>query len=771
MRRFVAFSFVLFTVLGLGLLDLTDGGALLAQSPSRPPAADAAVVRGDTAPPPAVDPGWAEVDAAGVLEGEVRTVDGTPVPHLALVLEGPGAARLVVTGPGGRYRVSGLEPGRYRLAPRSRSFELVAPRDDGARASAGRLDLVLAPNALEERIVVTATRGEALASTSGISTSVLDEPAILDRGAASLLDLVGGLPGLTTARTGGVGSQGSIFVRGGESDFVRVLVDGVPINEPGGAYDFGSTLPLELERIELVRGAASALYGTDALAGVLHLVTRRGERGDPALRFEGEAGTEDWERALAGVSGAAGGADWSFGVQSLETANESPNNDFDSETGAASAGLAPTAAITLRLTARASDSRIGTPGPIRFGRPDLDAFFDRDDLAAGLAGSVLRGEVEHELRIGWSSSDQLSVNPLDSGPYVPRLGDRVSPFTFFDFPNAEGFQNDTDRLSAGYRSELGAGERHIVTAGVDVERETGSLGDRRFELLEPERENWGVYLQDRVLLGERLYVTAGGRLEENESFGSRVVPRVAIAWESARGSRVARASAGAGIKEPSLPESFGVSFFARGNPDLRPEESRTYELGLAQTLAGGVVRLDGALFLHEYENQVAFDLIDFETFEGTWVNLGETRGRGVELQVEASPSTALRVTVQYTYLDGEILVSGNAFSPIFAAGRSLLRRPEHEGSVLVQGSAGRFHPGVRLLVVGRRADSDFAGLDLEESASYTRLDLRLRVVLGRRVDLVVGADNVLDRDYEEAMGFPALGRSVRGGFTARLGGG
>ena len=125
----------------------------------------------------------------------------------------------------------------------------------------------------------------------------------------------------------------------------------------------------------------------------------------------------------------------------------------------------------------------------------------------------------------------------------------------------------------------------------------------------------------------------------------------------------------------------------------------------------------------------------------------------------------------YTWLDGEILISGNAFSPIFAAGRSLQRRPEHEGLLLLEGEGGRFHPGARLLVVGSRTDTDFAGLDLERSPSYARLDLRLRVELGRGIDLIVGCDNALDEDYDEAMGFPALGRAVRGGLVARVGGG
>src|SRR5206468_10108807 len=218
---------------------------------------------------------------------------------------------------------------------------------------------------------------------------------------------------------------------------------------------------------------------------------------------------------------------------------------------------------------------------------------------------------------------ELSLDPVDSGPFTPTYRGRTAPFQVFDFTDPAGFQNDTRRLSLGYQLEAEAGRRHLVTAGVDLERETGDLGSRSAALLSPERTNVGAYLQDQVVLGDRLFVTAGARVERNDSFGTRAVPRAAFAWRARGGvdALTLRASAGAGIKEPSFFESFGVSFFAQGNPDLKPERSRTFDLGLEQRLAADRVRLAATVYRHDYLDQIAFHVVDFNTFQGTFVNI------------------------------------------------------------------------------------------------------------------------------------------------------
>src|SRR5262245_27045041 len=359
---------------------------------------------------------------AGVVAGRVLTRDGTPLPHVVLTLRGPDGTTSVVSGPDGRYRVE-LPPGGYEIGADTPGLLVATPRLDIAGGQQAA-DLRLEPAPVRERVVVAATRSEAAPSTLGVTTSVLDRERLEERAAPALLDVFRELPGLDVARTGGVGAQGSVFVRGGESRFARILVDGVAVNQPGGLYDLGAALPFELERLEVSRGAASSLYGSDALAGVVQLVTRR-----PAshleLRAAAEAGSFDWRRAEGGGAGRSSRFDWTLGLQHLSTDNEQPNSAFEETEGALSLGAHLGEAQSARLVIRAFDSTLGTPGQTAYGRPDLDASFERQDVVAGLELRAGGGRVAHLLRAGLATTDQLSLDPEDSGAYVPMDGDRV----------------------------------------------------------------------------------------------------------------------------------------------------------------------------------------------------------------------------------------------------------------------------------------------------------------------------------------------------------
>jgi vitamin B12 transporter len=702
----------------------------------------------------------------GQLAGRVLTRDGTPLPHVVLTLRGA-ETRSIVSGPDGRFHVR-LATGDYEASADAPGLRLREPRFSVGTGEQS-LELRLEPAPIHERVLVAATRGEALASALGVSTGVLGREHIEERAAPALLDVLRELPGVDVARTGGVGAQGSAFVRGGESRFARILIDGVPVNQPGGLFDLGAALPFELERVEIVRGAASSLYGTDALAGVVHLVTRQAGPGSE-LRAAAEGGSFAWRRGEGGFSGRARRFDWNFGAQRLETDNQAPNNAFRETMGVLSAGAAFGDATSARLVVRAFDSSLGTPGQTAYGRPDRDARFERSDLVAGLELRTSRRGVSHAWRAGIATTDQLSRNPLDSGAYVPTDGERVGSFTVFDFPSPAGFRNDTERLSAGYQLEAQAG-RHLITGGVDLERETGALGAADQALLEPSRTNLGLYAQDRLVLGRRAYLTLGGRVERNASYGTRAVPRAALAVRLRDGedATTLRASGGAGIKEPDFFQSFGVSFFARGNPELKPERSRSFDVGVEQRLHGGRLRAAATAFVHEYRDQIAYQIVDFTSFEGSYVNLGRTRARGVELELEAALSARLSASAEYTYLDGVIRESGDSFDPVYAAGRGLLRRPRHSGSLSARGRAGRLSGGLSLMLVGRRADSDFLGLGLTENRGHARLDARARLELGGGLEAFVVGENLAGREYQEALGYPALGRSLRGGlrFSAR----
>jgi vitamin B12 transporter len=456
----------------------------------------------------------------------------------------------------------------------------------------------------------------------------------------------------------------------------------------------------------------------------------------------------------------------------VTTDNEQPNSAFRQSSAAASLG-ADLGASAVRLALRAESSVVGTPGPTEFARPDLDARFERDVLVGSAeATRWTGGRILHQVRAGYARTDQPSFNPLDSGAYTPRFGDRTGAFELFDFASPEPFANDTTRLSAGYQLEAQAATRHLLTGGIDVEHERGTLGALGGdEVISPRRTNAGLYLQDRIVAGTRAFITIGGRVERNASYGTRVVPRAAIALRLRGGEdgTTLRASAGAGIKEPSFFESYGISFFARGNPDLQPERSRTVDMGLEQRLLGSRLRAQATAFHHAYLDQIAFQVVDFTTFQGSYVNLGKSRARGVELSLEAAPAAGVALGAQYTYTDGEVQTSTSDFDPVFAEGEALLRRPRHQGALSAHVRRGRVGGGASLVLVGARVDSDFIGLDLRRNDGYARLDARAQVALAAGLEAYAAGENVLDRDYMEVLGYPALGRSVRVGLRFRSG--
>ncbi len=722
---------------------------------------------------PAVAADPAPATAGGVVRGVVRTSDGRVLPGVAVSLQGPRTRVCVTTAADGSFHAGPLPPGEYRASVDAPGLELRRPGSVELGAEEASLELVLAPAPVREHVAVSATRGEATLSTLGVASDVLDTERIDARAATDLLSLLQEVPGVATARAGGAGMQASAFIRGGESAFARVLVDGVAVNQPGGAFDFGTAMPFELERVEVVRGAASSLYGSDALAGVVSFTTRRAQAGEPAsLRAEAEGGSFDWRRYSLASAGTQGGLDWNAGVQRLTTDNQQPNSAFAQTTAALSSGLRLGTHTDLRAIFRLDDSTVGTPGPTAFGRPDLDASFDRRDLVGSLSLRRAETSLVQQLGLSYAQTRQLSLDPLDSGTWVPEWNGQQGAYPLSDAPTPADYQNQTARAAASYQADLSLGSRHLLTAGGEAERETGAIGDRSAELLRPERTNLGVYLQDRVLVGTRAYLTLGGRLEHNGSYGTRAVPRGALAVRLHEGESATtlRASAGMGIKEPGFLESYGVSFYAQGNPDLKPERSTTYDLGLEQRLLGSRLRATVTLFHHDYQDQIAYTVVDYNTYQGTYVNLARTRSRGVEVALEARPLAALHVLGQYTFQDGEILDSPSGFDPVYAVGQQLLRRPRHQGSFSATYSFGRGSLGATLVAVGERADSDFGGLGRPRNGGYARLDARARLRVAGPLEAFMAADNLTDERYQEVLGYPALGRSLRGGVRLVLGG-
>ncbi len=633
------------------------------------------------------------------------------------------------------------------------------------------LELGVAP--ITDAIVVTPTRDAAPADLVGANITVFTANDIAARGTMMAADLLRESPGVAVIQSGGTGNVTSLFMRGGESSYTKVLLDGIPLNEPGGTFNFANLTTTNLARVEVVRGAQSALFGSDAMAGVVQLVTARGAASRAAqLTASVETGTYATSRGTAALNGAHDGWDYSLGAAAGTTDNRAPNNVFTNRTLSWSAGHRFNANVELRTVGRTEYGKAGAPGATAFGRPDMDAFYAHQDVVAGASlTAALSPRWSQRVSYAYTRSRQDSTNLIADPSYVPTYGASKAPFAFSDF--TYDTENVLERHVANYQSTwtfTGAATQ-IITAAVDFDGERGALKDQLAKtVVNATRNNLGITLQHQ-LAGARGSLVTSGRVERNDSFGTTFVPRVSAAFVLLRGAgaigdTTLKVNAGRGVKEPTVLQSFSPNAFFRGNPDLQPETSRTIDAGLVQRLAHDHVRLEAVWFDNRYRDLISTRTTNPATFEAQYFNIGNTRARGLELSADAAITAALRLSGGYTFTDSEVIDSTSPSSAVLKSGNTLFRRPRHSAFLRAGYNVGVVHADLDGQYVGTRVDSDFASLSpaLTSSGRYWLWNASATVNATSRVSVFVRVQNLGDVDYMEPLGYPAWRRSVHTGL-------
>ncbi len=671
----------------------------------------------------------------------------------------------------GEFKISLLQ-GEYRLCVTLAGFAAIKDRPVEVTRSTPPLDLSMEIGGIEEQIVVTATRTEATVSQVGNSVGVVTGDELSRNGTVTVADALREVAGMNIVQSGGYGQVTSLFVRGGESDNTKVLLDGIPVNDPGGSFNFANLSVADIDRMEVVRGPQSALYGSDAIAGTLQVFTRRGtsEKAWPTPRFAIEGGSLSTTRYAGGIEGSGDHGDYALSFTRFDTDNNVLNGSFNQETFAANMGWKVTRELELRSVFRSDYGRTGVPGPWAILPPDPDEYYRHRNLTGGVSMTYSRTPSWTQ-RASYSinSSWQFSADPHDSGAFTAKYGYRTAPWPSFDLVYQT--LNDTETQCVNYESEIAIPGNHLLTAGAGYERQSGVIGDPQAEPLRASRDNFGAYFQDQWEFRNLLFATAGVRLEHNGSFGFYAAPRASVAWHARRpaagsvlGLTNLRANFGLGIKEPTLVESFSQSPYFRGNPDLQPEKARSFDAGIEQNLAAGRVTLAATYFHNLFFNQIGYAVTDYQTFEGTFLNIGKTRGRGLELTVRAIPGKDWEISGGYTYLDSEILTSSSPFDPVYAAGQQLLRRPPNSGYLDLRWKPRRWSIGATALMMGSRVDSDFAGLGIMKNPGYLVLNMVADYRIGKTTSVYAFVGNVLDTSYMEVFGYPALPANFRIGI-------
>jgi len=705
-----------------------------------------------------IDPHSAAVSGAQITLWSSRADHQTARP---VALENTSAEGLAVFHnlPDGSYHLRILAPGF--------AAEIINLRSP---AEVVTVKLHLAPAA--ETVVVTATRNPVPAEISGAQVETLSGEELQTIQPVAANDALRFLPGAIVNTAGQRGGLASLFVRGGDSTYNKVIVDGVTINEPGGTFDFG-TLPLaEADHVEFSRGAQSTLYGSDAMTSVVQVWTRNGSSRVPELRFGADGGNFGTANGYASVAGAHGGFDYNLFGDQFNTQGEGVNNAYSNSLQGANVGVAFTDQISLRARFRHSNSFTGLPGEWNFNGNALEP----PDPSEHKQLNNLLGDFQ--LAINQRSGWQHHFTGFDYNYRYQDINLSGDPARRDDFPTHAS--DHIDRAGFEYQGDYTEQNWAHTTFGYRFEDENGLIGDLDYPpSTHGLRLNDDVYGQQQIGW-KRLSVLAGGRFIHNGAFGNTAVPRVALSFLALRGGQVfsgtrLRFSYAQGFKEPRLEETFAGPPYSVPNPTLKPERARAFESGFQQNLFAGRYAVAATYF-----NNLFRDRIDYATnpvtFIGQYVNVDKSFAQGAEIEFQAQLRSRLSLNTAYTYTSTEILAApvctpANFCDPtILGVGRPLLRRPKHSASLLLSYLGTRWGGNVRGSFVGRRADSDFLDYGINHAPGYVRADWGGWYVLNSRMIAYVSVENVLDRHYNEVVGYPSLGTNFRAGMRFRIGG-
>ena len=655
------------------------------------------------------------------------------------------------TGSDGRFSLQ-LPPGDYRITVTRRSFEPVEREFTLHPGDVATWDVRMELATNSENVVVTASAQPTPADSTVLPVSVITRSEIQNRRELWLAPMLSSASGISMAQEGAYGGISTIFLDGGNSNFTKVLIDGAPANQPGGDIDLEGLDMQDVDKIEIVHGAASALYGSDAMTGVVQIFTHRGATSTPLVRLESDGGTFGAGTGRGEISGLAGRFDYSGSVGYFSTAGQGVNDYFRNDAQSGNFGWKLSDTDQLRFSLRNDVNDAGTPGSLY--SPTPDSRLGQHDFFASLAWDTSLGE-------HWSNQ----LQGTDS--YVRQL--IFNP----GFPQLDRFYR------SGFDEQLSyAVPRGVATVGYEYEVENGEPGGPPHE----RRNNMAGYAELRYQIAQRLTAMLGGRVEDNSSFGTAAVPRVGLAYLARNGrgfwgiTRL-RASYGLGIKEPTFVQSFEDDPCFPGNPNLRPERSATFDAGIEQGLDSGRVKVSLTYFHNDFRDMVSFSEDFTPTLAcpfgtGTFFNTDKARAFGADSSIEAALTTWLTVMGNYTYDDTKVLVAPNAalIDPTLEPGHRLLHRPLHSANMIFNARLRRMNWNLAGTYLGRAQDSDFLGLGISSNPSWVRWDLATSVPVRYGFSATARLENLFDRHYQYAVGYPALGFNFRLGLKYVWGG-
>ena len=646
--------------------------------------------------------------------------------------------------------------GRTRPKPSSDDTECVRPgppRGEAVPVKKGHIDvktisviaagaaLFAAPAMAQDQsadrdIIVTASGVDQPADTTGQAVTMIDRATIDQRQAIAIADLLATTPGVTVSRNGGIGTVTTVRIRGAEGDQTLTLIDGVRVNDPsspGGGFDFANLLSSAVERIEIVRGPNSVPWGSQAIGGVVNILTRRPAEGFSA-RGNVEYGAMDTLFVSGGVAGVAGIVTASLsggylrtdGVSAFARGAERDGYRQYGASGRVEVAFAP----NLRLDLRGywADSRAdldGFPAPL-YAFADTREYSTARELYgyAGLHADF--GRLRNTLAFQIADIDRDNYD-RDAGPaplFIAR--GRSERFTY---------RGDFQPMSA-------------VRIVIGAEHETTRLADGSDRFRRGVTSLWGEAIVTPV---DRLTITGGVRHDDDDAFGAHTTLAANAAYTLGGGSTTVRASYAEGFKAPTLFQLYAPFY---GTATLQPETARSFDIGVEQRLIGDTLSIGATYFNRLTRNQIDFDLATF-----TYRNIARTRADGLELTLLMRPVSAFTLSASLSLIDARNR------SPGFV-GNDLARRP---GTAISVSADYRFPFGLALgatvLSVGDSFDNAANTVRLD---GYTVASIRAEMPIGARLSVYGRIENLFDERYQTVANYGTLRRAAHGGIRVKL---
>ncbi|HTM06954.1 MAG TPA: TonB-dependent receptor [Verrucomicrobiae bacterium] len=593
-------------------------------------------------------------------------------------------------------------------------------------------------------LVTISTRVETPEENVANSVTVIDDKKIESRREESVMELLREVPGIDVVETGSRGNSASVFIRGANSNQTLVLVDGVEVNSTTlGAFDFAHLTTENVERIEVLRGAGGTLYGSQAIGGVINIITKKGE-GPPSLTVSAAGGNGFTHREVAALRGSEGKLGYSLSVANLRSDGfRKFNDDYENLSASARLDYKVLDDATLRGIFHFTDTDVG--------------LFNSNNFVKGNPGDPNAREARTEYlgKLEWEQKIFANWDYRVAGSIFRELltdTDNVDKCTFFGFPcdvkSRDRFRPRT--LTGEFQTNYRPWEWNTTTFGVEYKLRGATTNGG----IDKAIRNLAYYLQEQFeLLDKRLTLVPGVRLDDNQEFGRAWTPSFAAAYLFRDSRTKVKASYAKGFKAPTLnelffPPAFGCPSF--GNPELGPEKSWEVNAGFDQNVFQDRVKFGGTYFHREVK-----DLIEARPIPGNdqgcfrAFNVGRARFDGVEWNLAWKIFSFLGLNGNYTYLDWDTETG------------TLPRRPRHRGSIGLNYNYDALEVNLTSLIVGRRDDFHATKFTQIQMPGYNRVDLAAAYRLPVKIDLVKSlalffkAENLFSRRYEEANGFRA----------------